>query len=298
MTLSRHCSPTSAFALACALALLNSPSHAQTLIKCVDDRGVTHYGETLPAACAKREVTEMNKQGRAVRKIDAPLTAEQQKAREESAQRKASDDRKVADQRQKDMALIATFGNDREVDAMRDKDLVQFDQRRRSLEARIKEVDTRLAKLTAEMDFYVAGRSQSAKARETRETRETPPAKDGKDTKGSKDAKPESTSAKDANAKDTNAKGASAKTRDVPPQLQADYDRTTSDRRGLLAEITRVDAEKQVVTKRYDDQKDRLRRLKGGMRPGTILDEQGNVLIDAPLPRQAEPAPTKPAPRR
>ena len=239
-------------------------THAQsTLFRCVDDKGVTHYGETMPAACAKKDVTEMSKQGRTIRKLDAPLTPEQQKARDEADAKQRDHDRKVADQRQKDLALLGTYGAEREIDVVRDKDVAQLDQRRKFLEARIGDVNARLVKVNNQMEFYVAGRSKTAKTKE---------AKDVKDSKDSKDGK-------------GNSKDAKSSERDVPPQLQADFDRVSSERAGLLAEIARLESDKKDIVARYESEKERFRRLKGGMRPGTVVDEKGNVLIEAPLQR-------------
>jgi len=238
-----------------------SVTHAQsTLFRCVDDKGVTHYGETMPAACAKKEVTEMSKQGRTIRKLDAPLTPEQQKARDEADARQRDNDRKVADQRQRDLALLGTYGAEREIDVIRDKDVAQLDQRRKFLGLRVTDVDARLEKVNNQMEFYVAGRSKTAKTKEVKDS------KDAKDGKG-------------------NSKDAKSAEREVPPQLQADFDRATSDRSGLMVELARLDNDKKDIVARYESEKERFRRLKGGMRPGTILDEKGNVLIEAPLQR-------------
>jgi hypothetical protein len=250
MTLTRLSLPA---LLVCAASATTSVQAQSTLFRCVDDKGVTHYGETMPAACAKKDVTEMSKQGRTIRKLDAPLTPEQQKAKAEADAKQRENDKKVFDQKQKDLALLGTYGAEREIDVIRDKDVAQLDGRRKFLEARIADVDARLEKVTNQMEFYVAGKSKSAKA------------KDAKDSKDSKDGK--------------------SSEREVPPQLQADFDRAKSDRANLQIEISRLEADKKQIVARYESEKDRFRRLKGGMRPGTVLDEQGNVLIEAPIPK-------------
>lgn len=226
-----------AFALASPGALAQS-----TLFKCVDDKGVTHYGETMPAACAKKDVAEINKQGRMVRKLDAPLTPEQQKARDEANAKKQADDRKVDEQRMKDLALIGTYGAEKEINTVRDKDVAQIDQRRRFLETRIADIDAKLVKINNEMEFYAAGKSKTAKG------------KDGKEA-----------------------------AREVPPQVQADFDRAKSDRAALQIDLSRLEHERKDIVARYEVEKERFRRLKTGMRPGTILDDKGNVLIEAPV---------------
>ncbi len=230
-------------------ALAVNPSIAQsTLFKCADEKGVTHYGETMPAACAKKEVTEMSKQGTTLRKLDAPLTPEQIKARNDANIKKAADDQRVADQRQKDLALLGTYGSEREIDVLRDKDLAQLAQRRKFLETRVVDVNARLEKVSNQMEFYVAGKSKTAKT------------KDGKDV-----------------------------VREVPVQLQSDYDRAKSDRTNVELEIARLDVDKTNVIARFEGEKERFKRLKAGMRPGTVLDDKGSVLIEAPIPRRVAP---------
>jgi Domain of unknown function (DUF4124) len=251
MTLNRHFLRIFA---AATVTLLTLPTHAQsTLFKCTDDKGITHYGETMPPQCAKKDITELNREGRAVRKLNAPLTPEQLKARDDANAKKAADEQKTSDQRQKDLALLGTYGAEREIDVLRDKDIAQIEQRRKFLEGRIVESDARVQKATNQMEFYIAGKSQAAKAKE---------GKDGK----------------------SNA-------REVPPQIQSEFDRAKNDRNNLDLEIARLDVDKKEIITKYNSEKERFRRLKGGLRPGTILDDKGNVLIDAPIPRRvATPA--------
>jgi hypothetical protein len=235
-----------AFSRLLALVLLSAATAASaqsTLFRCVDEKGVTHYGETMPAACAKKDVTELSKQGRTLRKLDAPLTPEQQKAKVEAEAKQRENDKKVAQQKQKDLALLGTYGAEREIDLIRDKDVLQLDQRKRFLDARIADVEARLEKVTNQMEFYIAGRRK--------------PAKEAKSTEPQ-----------------------------VPAQLQADFDRVTNDRTNLQQEIARLEVDRRAVVARYETEKDRFRRLKGGMRVGTVLDEQGNVLIEAPIPKR------------
>jgi predicted nucleic acid-binding Zn-ribbon protein len=251
MTLIRH----SLFACAIFGVFTTPAALAQsTIFKCTDEKGITHYGETMPAACAKKDITELNRQAsQTVRKLDAPLTPEQLKARAVESQKKAAEDQKVSDQRQKDMALLGTYGSERELDVLRDKDLAQIEQRRKFLESRIDEADAKVTKATNQMEFYIAGKSKNAKPTI---------GKDGKPT-----------------------------TREVPPQIQADFDRAKSDRKNLDIEINQLDLDKKETTAKFEAEKDRLRRLKNGMRPGTVLDSKGNVLIEAPIPRRVA-APT------
>jgi hypothetical protein len=255
MTLSRILLP----ALLCTLTSAHSQS---TLFRCVDDKGVTHYGESMPAACAKKDVTEISKQGRTIRKLDAPLTPEQLKAKAEADTKQREIDKKVAEQRQKDLAMLGSYSAEREIDAIRDKELAQLDGRNKFFEARVADVEARLEKVNNLMEFYHSGKSKTAKAKDNKDAKDR---KDGKDTKDGKEG--------------------NSNEREVPPQLQADFDRAKSDRANLVLEMARLEAEKKALLARYEGEKERFRRLKGGMRPGTVLDEQGNVLIEAPIPK-------------
>lgn len=148
--------------LACAMAAL--PAHA--LFKCVDEKGVTHYGDTMPPQCAKKAITEMTKQGSIVKQYDAPLTAEQLRAQDEERERRKEHEKKLHEQRLKDHALIATYGSEREFDMARDKDLATLDVRKKTIASRNTEVDAQLTKLQNEMEFYKAGKSKTSKSKE------------------------------------------------------------------------------------------------------------------------------------
>ena len=215
---------------------------AQATFKCVDEKGVTHYGDTMPPQCAKKEVTEISKSGSLIRKYDAPLTPEQLKAREEERLRQAEGQRRAAEQRQKDLALLSTFGSEREFDVSRDRDLVQLDARIKVLKQRMTEVDVQLAKLKTEMEFY-----DSASAKNTRDNK-------GGNTKGSK----------------------TIKATEVPERLTQALSRANADRSGLDEEVSRVERDKVAVAARYDADKARWKKMKAGMQPGTLVDAAGN----------------------
>lgn len=151
--------------LICAMAM-GASLPAQAVFKCTDDKGVTHYGDTMPPQCSKRDVTEYSKEGDVVRRFDAPLTTEQLRTREEAAQKRSEELRLIREQRQKDLALIGTYGSEREFDVARDGDLVELDGRKKTLATRIGEVEAQLEKYDATMDFYRPSKTGKGKVQE------------------------------------------------------------------------------------------------------------------------------------
>ncbi len=154
-------------ALSTAIFAMSFSAHA--VFRCVDEKGITHYGDTMPPQCAKKEVAEINQSGTLVRKIDAQLTPDQIKAREAEKIKRGENLRLVADQKQRDLALLGTFGSEREFTASRSRDVAQLDGRVTTLQGRVTELDARVQKFAAEMEFYKAGQSKSSKAAKVRE---------------------------------------------------------------------------------------------------------------------------------
>jgi Domain of unknown function (DUF4124) len=148
------------------IAAVTAVSPAWATFKCVDERGVTHYGDTMPPQCATRDVSEMSREGSVLRRYSAPLTAEQQKAREAEMTRRAEETKLIATQRQKDLSLIATFGAEKEFDTARDNDIAQLDARQVTLNTRIADTDRLIQKYTDELEFYKAGKGKNAVAKE------------------------------------------------------------------------------------------------------------------------------------
>ncbi len=149
-----------------ALTAFCAAAPAFATFKCVDERGVTHYGDTMPPQCAKRDVSELSREGNVLRRYNAPLTSEQQKAREAEMTKRADENKLIAAQRQKDAALTATFGSEREFDTARKNDIAQLDARKATLDTRLADVDRLIQKYTDELEFYKAGKGKNAVAKE------------------------------------------------------------------------------------------------------------------------------------
>lgn len=159
-------SRTHSIALAALLALVPGLATAQGIMKCVDEKGVTHYGNPLPPQCAKAEIKELSGQGTVKKTLDRPLTPEEIKAREEEMIRTKDERRKQEDIQRRDRALVATYGAEKEFDVSRDKALDVITTRQKTSQNRLKELEEYQKKLNAELEFYKDGKSKSSKGKE------------------------------------------------------------------------------------------------------------------------------------
>ena len=108
-------------------SLLSFSAQAK-LYKWVDDKGVTHYGETIPQEYANRDRSEMNKSGRIVNTQDV-LTPEEHRAKE-AADAKSKAELDVArNQKLHDNSLLNTYSNAKEIDLARARNVQQIDAR-------------------------------------------------------------------------------------------------------------------------------------------------------------------------
>lgn len=143
---------------------------AQAAYKCKDEKGVTHIGDTPPAACDSVVMYEVSRSGAVIRRIEPSLTAEQIRARQEEEARRKEAAKAAAEQRRKDLALLATYSSEKDFDTSRDINLKPIEGRMRSAQERVEAVDKRRETLEAEMEFYAAGKSAKAAGK----TREAP----------------------------------------------------------------------------------------------------------------------------
>lgn len=140
------------------LAMLAAPA-AHAAFKCKDEKGVTHIGDTPPAACANVVMYEVSRSGTVLRKIDPTPTGDQIKARMEEKARAEEAAKAAAEQRRKDRALLATYSSEKDIDTSRDINLKPIEGRIKSAKDRIVVVDKRIKELETELEFYQAGKS-------------------------------------------------------------------------------------------------------------------------------------------
>lgn len=94
----------------------NNSGGQKRIVKWVDEKGITHYGDRLPTQDVSKTNSVLNKQGVVVEKRN-PL--EENKGIEERRQL----DEALLEQQRKDNALLSTYSSEVEIDIARDRNL-------------------------------------------------------------------------------------------------------------------------------------------------------------------------------
>lgn len=102
-----------------AAAGLVSAAHAATY-KWTDDEGKVHYSDKAPPEAPKGAAV-LDKQGRQVKKIDAPLSPEAIKAKADEDARQKAEAKARDDQARKDRALMQSYTSENEIDLARQR---------------------------------------------------------------------------------------------------------------------------------------------------------------------------------
>ena len=132
--------------LLCAmLAAASFPASAKTY-KWVDDKGVTHMGDTIPAEYANKDRQLLNKSGEVVKTQDI-LTPEDRRAREAADEKKRAEEAAARDQKLHDKSLTDTYSNVEEIELSRTRNIQQVDARINSIISQMKTANNNLAAL-------------------------------------------------------------------------------------------------------------------------------------------------------
>lgn len=136
-------------------ALLAQGAAAQARIFCCqDDKGTKVCGDFLPPACQGRAYEERDGKGFIAKQVEAPLTPEQQARREAENAKKVEDAKKAADERRRNLALLATYASEKDINSARDRALAEVDKNRKQSQARLDEANKKKKKIDADREFY------------------------------------------------------------------------------------------------------------------------------------------------
>lgn len=137
------------------LVLVSFPASAK-MYKWVDEKGNTHFGDTIPAQYAGQGSTEFNKKGIVIKQTDRALTPEQRKAQEDALAQEKEEERKKVEQKRRDTALLNTYTTEKEIDLVRDRNLQQAELQLQGMELRIKQVQPRYDQFRSQADALSA----------------------------------------------------------------------------------------------------------------------------------------------
>ena len=137
--------------------------------KWVDEKGVTHYSDSIPPDYSKNANSQIDKRGIVKKKTDRALTDAEIKAKQDQIQRLKDEDIRAKEQKRLDEVMLATYAAESEIDLVRDRSLEPYDGKIYLARERIKLLQQQLIDQNKQMAFY-SGTSASGK-------KKTPPAR-------------------------------------------------------------------------------------------------------------------------
>jgi uncharacterized protein DUF4124 len=148
----RQCVALRAGLVAC-LALASTIAAADTY-KWVDDKGIVHYTDKMPADQVNKAATVLDPQARPIKKIDAPPTPAQRAAKEAEERRieTAAKGREEADRH--DRALMQSFTSVDEIALSKSRAIGTIDNQLQSSHAYIAQLEKRRADVEAKRASY------------------------------------------------------------------------------------------------------------------------------------------------
>jgi hypothetical protein len=146
---------------ACLLApVCASAQQSGATYRWVDDEGVVHYGDKIPAEYAEKPKQILNEQGITVDHLQGKKSAEELEA--ERVAEKLRQEQEL--QRRADMALLATYVNVTEIEMHRDRRVELFQAQARVTELYLRNLQRRLDKLRSEAGRFKPYNSDPAAA--------------------------------------------------------------------------------------------------------------------------------------
>lgn len=121
---------------------------------CNDTNGKQVCGDILPQACIGRPHREVGENGMTIRHIEAPLTAEQRAQRAAEEERRKVEEEQRKEQQRKDQALLNTYGNEKDIEVMRQRAEADVYQSIKNAESKIAEIRILRKKYENEAEFY------------------------------------------------------------------------------------------------------------------------------------------------
>lgn len=141
--MSRASRSSIAAALAVVFVAAAGVSSAAGTYKWIDDQGVVHYTDHMPVDSVGKGATVLDKQGRAVKKIDPAPTAEQRQAIEAEQEKQLALTKAQEVKARKDRALTLSFSSEAEIDVARGRAISTIEGQQKTIESYIADLTRR-----------------------------------------------------------------------------------------------------------------------------------------------------------
>lgn len=148
------------FCVALALPAMAAPQGRSTAPQgritycCTDDNGKQTCSDVLPQQCYGKAYREIDSRGITVRRVDAPLNAEQRAAKEAADKKAKEEEQKRLEQDRKNRALLATYTTEEDIDRARDRAVADIENSIRGMQEKQAELVKRKEQLDGEAEFY------------------------------------------------------------------------------------------------------------------------------------------------
>ncbi len=144
----------SAFTVFVFSSLFATAAQAGSTFCCADDKGKQVCSDVLPPACYGKAYREINERGITVKRVDAPLTAEQLAKKEEEAKQAKEEAQRKLEQDHKNRALLATYATEQDIDYMRNRAVSELQKAIEDSKVKLDDVAKKQVKLNEEAEFY------------------------------------------------------------------------------------------------------------------------------------------------
>lgn len=126
---------------------------ADSLYCCTDDRGRKICSDRLPKQCIGKPHTIRDGSGRTTR-VEGFVSAREREARDAEERKRREADEAAAERQRQDRALLATYGNVRDIDMAHQRAREDVEAAIAEAERRVEVAQKRRAKYESEAEFY------------------------------------------------------------------------------------------------------------------------------------------------
>lgn len=136
-------------------AVLSSRAYAgDKTYCCADGTGHQICSDILPQQCYGRAYRILGPGGNLIQNVEAPLTPEQRRSREEEAKRKQNEERAKADERRRNQILLDTYPTVEQLESMRERSIKEIEQGMLQAQQQLQEFTEKKKRLAEEAEFY------------------------------------------------------------------------------------------------------------------------------------------------